>query len=111
MAVSTARRTLFGGAAIIVAVAGALAVASADPSSGPPPQTPIKHVVVIYGENQSFDHYFGTYPNATNPAGEPSFTAKVGTPSVNGLTVPLLTANPNAANPTRIDRSVPVTCD
>ena len=31
----------------------------------PPPNTPIKHVVVIFGENQSFDHYFGTYPNAT----------------------------------------------
>src|SRR5579875_1422972 len=38
--------------------------------------TPIKHLVVIYGENVSFDHYFGTYPNATNPAGEPAFTAK-----------------------------------
>jgi phospholipase C len=48
--------------------------------------TPIKHVVVIYGENVSFDHYFGTYPNATNPAGEPAFTAKAGTPSINGLT-------------------------
>lgn len=36
--------------------------------------TPIKHLVVIYGENVSFDHYFGSYPNATNPAGEPAFT-------------------------------------
>lgn len=33
--------------------------------------TPIKHVVVIFGENVSFDHYFGTYPNASNPTGEP----------------------------------------
>ena len=24
--------------------------------------TPIKHVVVIFDENISFDHYFGTYP-------------------------------------------------
>ena len=24
--------------------------------------TPIKHVVVIFDENVSFDHYFGTYP-------------------------------------------------
>ena len=24
--------------------------------------TPIKHVVVIFQENVSFDHYFGTYP-------------------------------------------------
>jgi phospholipase C len=33
----------------------------------------IKHVVVIFGENVSFDHYFGTYPSALNPAGEPQF--------------------------------------
>lgn len=33
--------------------------------------TPIEHVVVIFQENQSFDHYFGTYPVATNPPGEP----------------------------------------
>jgi phospholipase C len=26
--------------------------------------TPIKHVVAIFQENISFDHYFGTYPNA-----------------------------------------------
>jgi phospholipase C len=30
--------------------------------------TPIKHVVVIFGENISFDHYFGTYPHALNRA-------------------------------------------
>jgi len=35
--------------------------------------TPIKHIVVIFGENRSFDHYFGTYPFALNPAGEPRF--------------------------------------
>ena len=47
--------------------------------------TPIKHLVVIFGENVSFDHYFGTYPYATNPAGEPAFYAAPGTPTVNGL--------------------------
>ena len=50
--------------------------------------TPIKHVVVIFQENVSFDHYFGTYPNAANSAGEPSFRAAPGTPSVNGLAGP-----------------------
>ena len=50
----------------------------ADPPAGPPPTTPIKHVVVIFGENQSFDHYFGTYPNAANPPGDPPFTASAG---------------------------------
>jgi phospholipase C len=33
--------------------------------------TPIKHVVVIFQENVSFDHYFASYPHATNPTGEP----------------------------------------
>jgi phospholipase C len=28
--------------------------------------TPIKHLVIIFQENISFDHYFGTYPNALN---------------------------------------------
>src|SRR5260370_13249140 len=36
----------------------------------PTTATPIQHLVVIFQENVSFDHYFGTYPNATNPAGE-----------------------------------------
>jgi phospholipase C len=73
--------------------------------------TPIKHLVVIFQENVSFDHYFGTYPNATNPAGEPRFNAARGTPSVNGLTDNLLNHNPNTANPQRLDRSEPLTCD
>jgi phospholipase C len=73
--------------------------------------TPIKHLVVIFQENVSFDHYFGTYPNATNPAGEPAFHAAPGTPSVNGLSGPLLTNNPNGANPQRLDRSQALTCD
>ena len=73
--------------------------------------TPIKHVVVIYGENVSFDHYFGTYPNATNPSGEPSFHAAPGTPSVNGLTGALLTNNPNESNPQLLNRSQAMTCD
>jgi len=64
--------------------------------------TPIKHLVVIFQENISFDHYFGTYPNAANTSGQP-FHAKHGTPSVNGLTNALLTANPNGVNPRRYD--------
>jgi phospholipase C len=60
------------------------------------PQTAIKHVVVIFGENISFDHYFGTYPNAANTDGT-SFTAAAGTPiPANYTSTPsLLTANPN----------------
>jgi phospholipase C len=73
--------------------------------------TPIKHLVVIFQENVSFDHYFGTYPNAANTAGEPAFHAAPGTPTVNGLSGPLLTNNPNGANPQRLDRSQALTCD
>jgi phospholipase C len=75
--------------------------------------TPIKHIVVIFGENRSFDHYFGTYPNAMNKSGEPKFHALPNTPTVNGLGNALLNNNPNlnpangsgAANPFRFDRS------
>src|SRR5579862_6834999 len=68
--------------------------------------TPIKHVVVIFQENVSFDHYFATYPIATNPAGEPAFDAKPDTPSVNGLNESLLAPNnPNSVQPFRLDRS------
>src|SRR2546430_14192540 len=60
--------------------------------------TPIKHVVVIFQENVSFDHYFGTYPVADNPAGEPQFRAAPDTPSVNGLTGRALSANTKNVN-------------
>jgi phospholipase C len=82
--------------------------------------TPIKHVVVIFGENISFDHYFGTYPYAANPKGEPGFHADPSTPSVNGLSGALLTSNPNflnagngkgSMNPFRLDRSQAATAD
>ncbi|HET6500024.1 MAG TPA: alkaline phosphatase family protein [Amycolatopsis sp.] len=84
---------------------------NAAPADGPDTATPIKHLVVIFPENISFDHYFGTYPNAANPPGEPAFHAKPGTPSVNGLTPELLTNNPNSHNPQRLDRSEPLVCD
>jgi phospholipase C len=81
--------------------------------------TPIKHLVIIFQENVSFDHYFGTYPNATNPGGEPAFHARRDTPVVNGLNPALLNRNPNlnpanligATNPFRLDRSQAVTRD
>jgi len=73
--------------------------------------TPIKHVVVIFQENVSFDHYFATYPKAANPKGEPRFVAREGTPTVNGLIGPLLTHNPNLVNPFRLGRNQAATCD
>ncbi|MGO9454818.1 MAG: phospholipase C [Candidatus Binataceae bacterium] len=85
--------------------------AAADEADGLTTTTPIKHLVIIFQENESFDHYFGTYPNAANPSGEPAFVADPDTPSVNGLTETLLTSNPNGVNPFRYDRSQAFTCD
>jgi len=81
--------------------------------------TPIKHLVVIFQENVSFDHYFGTYPNALNLAGEQPFHAAPGAPTVNGLGPALLTHNPNlnganltgATNPFRLSSSQASTAD
>ena len=51
--------------------------------------TKIKHVVVIFGENISYDHYFGTYPIAQNNAGETAFSGIVSTPASNNLNTPM----------------------
>jgi phospholipase C len=63
-------------------------------------QAAIKHVVIIFGENESFDHYFGTYPNAQNLSGETKFTSLAGTAIPNNyVSNPgLLTNNPNSLN-------------
>jgi phospholipase C len=62
------------------------------------PSGNIQHIVVIFQENVSFDHYFGTYPNALNLPGELPYTARPGTPAVDGLTPSLMLDNPNARN-------------
>jgi len=77
--------------------------------------TPIKHLVILFNENRSFDHYFATYPEAANPPGEIPFKADPRTPKVNNLAnSELLTDNPNftntangagATDPFRIDRT------
>jgi phospholipase C len=51
--------------------------------------TPIKHLVVIFQENISYDHYFGTYPVAANLPGETPFVALPNTPRNNNLVTPL----------------------
>lgn len=84
------------------------------------PKDALRHIVVIFQENVSFDHYFATYPHALNPIGEPKFTALPGSPSVDGLSGALLTANPNSlntgneagkANPFRLRRDQAFTAD
>src|SRR5262245_22071251 len=104
-----------GGAAVaLIAATGPVWAGNKAPSNpvhkGPiVTTTPIKHLVVIFDENISFDHYFGTYPNAANTDGTP-FVAKKNTPKVNGLSPQLLTNNPNLFNPTRLASSQALTC-
>jgi phospholipase C len=102
------------------------AVAPESPSASAPQEavrtaTPIKHLVIIFNENVSFDHYFATYPSATNPPGEPTFKAAPHTPAVNNLArAHLLSNNANftnkdngsdAAEPFRLDRTQANTAD
>jgi phospholipase C len=100
---------------------GAVGVARAQtpaPTAGA--ATPIQHLVVIFQENVSFDHYFGTYPWAANGEGQPAFFPFANTPSVNGLGPAYLNNNAtvtNSANgtgafaPFRLDRSQAATAD
>jgi phospholipase C len=74
-------------------------------------QSPIRHVVVIFQENVSFDHYFATYPTAANTDGS-HFEPRAGTPLVNGLFAGgLLDHNPNSTQPFRLSSLQAVTCD
>ena len=113
----TAATVMSAGLAVGATVTGANAAPKAVPASSGSwtfrpggTATPIKHVVVIFDENVSFDHYFGTYPFAANTDGS-TFHARPGTPAVNGLYTkitpsgpvgPLLTSNPNSNNPVRL---------
>ena len=111
------RRAAIVGTVAAIVVASSVASAAADDHGAPDTHqaattTPIKHLVVIYQENVSFDHYFATYPVAANTAGEPTFSAASNTPSINGLTGPLLGANnPNSVAPFRLGRDQAQTCD
>ena len=101
-----------------VALAFATQAASAASTST---ATPIKHLVVIFQENVSFDHYFATYPKAANPDGEPAFTAAADTPTdIDTLAhAGLLDNNPNdqraerrgCGRPFRLDRTQAGTAD
>jgi|HubBroStandDraft_1064217.scaffolds.fasta_scaffold50126_2 phospholipase C len=79
----------------LAALCAALAVVGTFPtptfSQEPATRTPVKHVIVIFNENISFDHYFGTYPFAQNNPGETPFRTFFGGPA-NDLLTPL---NPN----------------
>src|SRR5262249_29887413 len=114
-------------ALVVAALALALGLATSSSPAAPQneqgnsdqgngPRTPIRHVIEIFQENVSFDHYFGTYPAAANTDGR-TFNAAPGTPAVDGLppatssslpaglrhSTDLLTENPNSSPPQRLD--------
>lgn len=121
------RRLALTGAALLAVCSTVLAAAPAQASDNEhgrhKENTPIKHVVVIFQENVSFDHYFATYPFAANTAGETlqgsgvsaaTFTAARNTPrKINTLASAGLLAphNPNSVQPFRLTPAQAVTCD
>ncbi|PTM96748.1 phospholipase C [Streptomyces sp. VMFN-G11Ma] len=118
---SRARRRLARAGALLgaaaLASAGGTFPASASSAHGghghhdPHTATPIKHVVVIFDENNSFDHYFATYPKAANTDGT-RFKAAPHTPKAdNLLNAGLLEKNPNLYKPKRLASSQAMTCD
>ncbi len=75
---ASARRLSVSFAALALVVAALLTSAPARPAAGKHHGS-IKHVIVIFQENRSFDHYFGTYPFAEG------FIARAGTPIPDNL--------------------------
>ncbi|MDQ2837406.1 MAG: alkaline phosphatase family protein [Actinomycetota bacterium] len=122
MPIRAHRRGLFVATAALAATACLVAVNTATSAAHPldpaasadhsgQTSTPIKHVVVIYDENVSFDHYFATYPKAANTDGT-TFVAAKHTPKANTVaSAGLLKKNPNLYNPTRLSRAQALTCD
>lgn len=109
-AFQTLRYMLFAGGTLVLAATLPGKAAPGHPDLAPT-ATPIRHLVIIYDENVSFDHYFATYPKALNPGGEPAFHAAAGTPAVNGLSTALQEHNPNVLPPFRLKRSEAATAD
>ena len=65
------KRVFTTAAASVAALSIAGGPAFAGKPRPPAPMMPIEHVVVVFQENVSFDHYFATYPVAANTDGSP----------------------------------------
>jgi phospholipase C len=110
-----ARWGALAGAAALALAAGAspaYADANGHGKGGGSTATPIKHLVVIFDENISFDHYFGSYPVAANTDGTAFKAAKDTPKDIDTLShAGLLTHNPNQYAPKRLGPDQAVTCD
>lgn len=93
---STGRKTgarrwgALAGAAALTVLGGAAPTWAAAPAghhSGSATATPVKHLVVLFDENISFDHYFATYPQAANTDGT-KFTPSPRTPATSTTCAP-----------------------
>ena len=117
---SAARRTgahrwvALAGAAALTVLGGAAPSWASAPASHhrPGPATPVKHLVVIFDENISFDHYFATYPKAANTDGTTFHPSRHTPKDIDNLrTAGLLKKNPNQYLPKRLTPEQAVTCD
>jgi phospholipase C len=112
-AVAAVGLTAVAVAALIAATTGSSAAKApkAIPDRSATTASPIKHLVVIFDENVSYDHYFGTYPKAANTDGT-TFYPATSTPKNNNLiTSGLLVSNPNLYYPSRLTSAQALTCD
>lgn len=99
------------GGSLVYAATGGSAETSTLSADAAATTTPIKHLVVLFGENESYDHYFGTYPKAANTDGVP-FTALANTPANTNLLsnhAAALKNNPNSISPFRFTYSQALT--
>ncbi|MCF3962592.1 phospholipase C [Streptomyces fuscigenes] len=111
----TARARRWGawlGAAALATLATGGSAQAAPAGHGGGSATPVKHLVVLFDENISFDRYFATYPQAANTDGT-HFAPSHRTPrGIDNLrTAGLLTKNPNQYPPKRLGPDQAVTCD
>jgi len=54
-------KTVFVGITIVQFSFGGMLAGSAEAKEASKTRTPIKHVIVLIGENRTFDHVFATY--------------------------------------------------
>jgi len=110
------RGAALAGAAALTLLVGAgpaqAAPAAHHSGDGGKTATPVKHLVVLFDENISFDHYFATYPKAKNSDGT-KFKPSPHTPKdIDNLrTAGLLKKNPNQYKPKRLTPKQAMTCD
>ncbi len=99
----TLRTGVIGALALGTAATLGLPAVATPAGAAPSAATPIQHVVVIFQENVSYDHYFATYPQAANTDGTSWDNSATAPANDNLVSAGLISANPNSALPQRLD--------